>query len=89
MLRAHSQQHESYAQLYAMYHLEWQAFSTETARWRLLEEAEHSNPNIVREAKSLAESAEDRYRRARNKMWEHIMEHQLRKPSCCRLSRFG
>ena len=38
----------------------------------MLEANRQSLPGTIREAKTLAESAEDRYRRARNELCEHI-----------------
>ena len=75
MPQAYSQEDVCYAQLYATYRSEWQAFSQETREWRLLEDEEKSTPGRIHEAKALAESAEGRYRRARNELWEHIMIH--------------
>ena len=75
MPRAHSQQPDRNAQLYATYRFEWQAFAKETRRWRLLKEEGQSKPGSVRKAESRARSAQDRYRRARNELWEHIVKH--------------
>jgi hypothetical protein len=75
MPQAHSQQSDRYAQLYAKYRFEWRAFAQETRRWRLLKEEGQSKPGSVRKAESRAESAQDRYRRARNELWEHIVKH--------------
>jgi hypothetical protein len=70
-----AQQDLCYAQLHATYRSEWQALVKETRRWRLLEDAEQSGPDNTRQAKSLADAAEDRYRRARNELWEYILIH--------------
>ena len=64
-----------YDQLYASYRSEWRAFAREAGQWRLLEDAEQSTPDNIREAQFLAEAAESRYRLARNELWEHIMIH--------------
>src|SRR3954447_23676469 len=56
------QQDRCYAQLYANYRSEWQAFAQKTRVSRLLEDEGQSKPGNVREAKALAESAEHRYR---------------------------
>lgn len=73
MLRANSQQEDCYARLYETYQFEWQTFSIETRRWRLLKE-EGGDPGSVREAEALAHAAQDRYRRARNKLSEYMMK---------------
>jgi len=75
MPQACNQEDLCYARLYATYRSEWQAFAQETRRWRLLENEEQITPGRIHEAKVLAESAEQRYRRARNELWEHIMIH--------------
>jgi hypothetical protein len=75
MLKANRQQQDCYERLYATYQFEWQAFSRETRQWRLLKEEEHSDARSVREAEALANSAQDRYRRARNSLSEYIMKH--------------
>jgi len=72
-----NQQDLCYARLYAAYRSEWQAFAQETRVWRLLEDEGQSKPGSIREAKALAESAEDRYRRARNELWAHIMIREI------------
>lgn len=64
-----------YARLHAAYRSEWQALAQKTRCWRLLEDAEQSVPGNIRQAKSLADAAEDRYRRARNELWEYILMH--------------
>jgi hypothetical protein len=73
------QQDFCYAQLHATYRSEWQALATETRRWRLLEDAGQSGPGTIRDAKSLADAAQDRYRRARNELWEYILIHSSQK----------
>jgi hypothetical protein len=73
MLRANSQQEDCYARLYETYRFEWQTFSSETRRWRLLKE-EGGDADSVREAEALAHAAQDRYRRARNKLSEYMMK---------------
>jgi hypothetical protein len=75
MLQACNQEDLSYDQLQATYRSEWRAFAQETRQWRSLEDAKQSRPDSIREAKFLAEAAEHRYRRARNKLWEHIVLH--------------
>lgn len=74
MLEPQSQRDDRYAKLYAAYQLEWGAFSRETSRWRLLKEEEQPNLSSVHEAELRAKSAQDRYRRARNRLSEHIIE---------------
>jgi hypothetical protein len=75
MPQACNQEDLRYGHLYAAYRSEWQAFAQETRRWRLLEDEEQITPGRIHQAKVLAESAEQRYRRARNALWEHIMIH--------------
>lgn len=79
MLQVRNQENVRYDQLHATYRSEWRAFARETRQWRLLENAEQSTPDNIREARLLAAAAEDRYRRARNELWQHIMIHSCLK----------